>query len=113
DEISVLKQSSLIASGVFLPWSDSDAQALSQEVIAKRSSWKGKLFQAIAIPWTDPDGHLQLSDKQKKRFAKWARPHEIAKQRDGFGVKQQTPVLVKSINPYTIRQEYPVHLCLV
>jgi calpain-7 len=106
EEISVLKQSSLIASGVFLPWAEADAQALSQEVAAKQNSWKGKLLQAVTMAWKDPEGDLKLSDKQTNRFARWARPHEIAQQRNGFGVKQQPPVLVKSINPYTIRQEY-------
>jgi calpain-7 len=106
EEIAVLKQSSLISSGVFLPWFDEEAQALSQEVLIKTSSWKGKLIQAVSSGWKDPEGDLKLSDKQKKRFHKWMRPSEIAQQRNSLGVKQHPPVMVKSINPYTIRQEY-------
>ncbi|KAG7346312.1 calpain family cysteine protease [Nitzschia inconspicua] len=106
EEIAVLKQSSLISSGVFLPWSEDEAQALSQEVLAKSSTCKGKLLQAVKSAWKDPDGDLKLSDKQKKRFYKWMRPHEIANQRQSLGVKQRPPVMVDSINPYTIRQEY-------
>jgi calpain-7 len=106
EEIAVLKQSSLISSGVFLPWSEEEALELSQQVLTKTSTWKGKLMQAVTMSWKDPDGDLKLSEKQTKRFSKWMRPSEIAQLRNGLGVKQQPPVMVKSINPYSIRQEY-------
>jgi calpain-7 len=96
-EIAVLKRSSLMASGVFLPWSDADAQKLSEE--AQRTS--------ISL-WTDPDGYLKLSDKQRARFHKWARPSEIAFMRRKAGSTSSLvkPVMVKAITPYTIRQKY-------
>ena len=65
----------------------------------KLSSWKHKFIPTTSSNvWKDPDGDLPLSDKQKKRFVKWLRPHEIT--------NKQPPVMVRSINPYTIRQEY-------
>ena len=60
-EIAILKWSSLIASGLFLPWSDVDAQKLSEEA--------QKPNTVNASPWTDPDGYLKLSDKQRDIFA--------------------------------------------
>lgn len=99
-EISVLKRSSLIASGLFLPWSDDDAQKLSEE--AQRPTI------ATASLWTDPDGFLKLSDKQRARFHKWARPPDIClmRRKQGLTSTLQKPVMVKSITPFTIRQQY-------
>eukprot|EP00980_Cylindrotheca_fusiformis_P004080 scaffold880_cov132-Cylindrotheca_fusiformis.AAC.76 len=95
-EISVLKNSSLIASGLFLPWSEEDAQRLSLE--NEKASKNPPLFT---------DGQLlKLSEKQKKAFSKWARPGEIVAIRERIGKKQQPPIMVQSINPYTIRQQY-------
>ena len=93
-EIAVLKRSSLIASGVFLPWSDADAQNID-----KRPS---------APLWIDPDGFLKLSGKQLARFHTWARPNQIARIRHDRGItkSRQNPVMVKAITPYTIRQQY-------
>lgn len=98
-EIEVLKRSSLIASGVFLPWSEQDAQQLSDE--AQRSTSSSAL-------WTDPAGFLKLSEKQGARFHKWARPSEIVQIRWKMGITKSvhTPVMVKAITPYTIRQKY-------
>lgn len=97
EEIEILKQSSLIASGLFLPWSDEDATCLLRET--KKQS--GKLF-------TDPDGFLPLSDKQKKHFSRWARPSEIVQLRHQLGItrKLQKPTMVNAITPYTIKQQY-------
>lgn len=102
EEIAVLKRSSLIASGLFLPWSQDEAQALSQQVLLgqKPSLWKANKV------WSDPDGDLVLSDKQKRKFFKWGRPNEIVQLRNSRGVKQQPPVMIRSINPYSIRQQY-------
>jgi hypothetical protein len=102
EEISVLKNSSLIAAGLFLPFSDDEARLLSQQVTAQKQNLRMK----STMPWKDPDGDLPLSDKQKKRFVKFARPSEIAQQRSRFGTKQQPPVMISSISPYTIRQQY-------
>jgi calpain-7 len=94
DEISVLKRSSLIASGLFLPWADDDAIKL---VVGGSTS----LF-------TDPNGPLALSPQQKTRFHKWARPSEIVllRQRTGLVKTSSPPIMVKAITPYSIRQQY-------
>jgi calpain-7 len=101
EEIQVLKQSSLIASGLFLPWCDQDAHKLASEC------GRTPLF-------TDPDGYLPLSSKQKERFHCWARPSEILRLRQQYAplgsVLKPTavahPVMVKAITPYTIQQKY-------
>lgn len=97
DEIAVLKQSSRIESGLFLPWSEEEARALSEQV--------QNLKAVVAKPWKDPDGDLKLSEKQKRKFYQWARPMDIAQRRNA-AVKQKPPVMIRSINPYTIRQAY-------
>jgi calpain-7 len=103
EEIKILKRSSLIASGLFLPWCDRDAQMLAAEC-ARSSSFA--LF-------TDPDGYLPLSSKQKQRFHRWARPSEILRLRQQYAVLGSVlkplagkPVIVKAITPYTIQQKY-------
>ena len=105
EEISVLKNSSLIAAGLFLPFSEEEARLLSQQVAAQKQK-QNRGMRSTTMPWTDPDGDLPLSDKQKKRFMKFARPSEIAQQRSLLGTKQQPPVMISSISPYTIRQQY-------
>jgi calpain-7 len=97
EEIAVLKRSSLIASGIFLPWSDEDAHALSLRV--QKTPRPSTLF-------TDKDGDLVLSDKQQNKFHRWARPNEIVQMRKSFGGKQSPPTMIRSINPYSIRQQY-------
>ena len=99
-EVEILKRSSKIDSGLFLPWSDEDAQALSRHVQNLSESKYIKLSL-----WQDPNGHLELSDKQRKRFEKFARPMEISKMRNS-SIRQKPPVMYKSINPYTIKQAY-------
>jgi calpain-7 len=96
DEIAILKQSSLIASGLFLPWSEQDAVDVSKSALQPKSLY------------TDPDGLLKLSDQQKVRFHQWARPSEVARIRyqQGFSRTEQKPVMVKAITPYTIKQQY-------
>mmetsp|Transcript_36362 Transcript_36362/g.109113 ORF Transcript_36362/g.109113 Transcript_36362/m.109113 type:complete len:659 (-) Transcript_36362:145-2121(-) len=91
-EISVLKRSSLIASGLFLPWSDDEARTFDYGTTGGR-------------PWRDPDGPLKLSDKQKNMLHKWARPQEILAMRGrGGGGGGSSPVMIKAITPYSIRQ---------
>jgi len=88
EEISVLKRSSMIASGLFMPWSDDEAQTFEY------STPNGR-------PWRDPDGVPNLSDKQKLRLYKWARPHEILSLR---GQPRSSLNMVKSITPFSIQQ---------
>jgi hypothetical protein len=95
-EILVLKRSSMIASGLFLPWSDDDAQQLSLRV--------QKMTAAPTIFFTDPDGELCLSNEQRKHFFRYARPADIVQQRKRRGVIQHAPTLIKTISPYSIRQ---------
>lgn len=96
DEVKILKASSLIASGIFLPWSDDDAIALRAEVKQQSSMYK------------DPGGFLALSETQKPIFDRWARPSEIARIRYQCGISKtlQTVVVAKVITPYSIRQKY-------
>lgn len=93
EEIEILKQSSLIASNVFLPWSDAEANQLSSSKQTTR--------------FTDPDGMLALSTQQKARFYRWARPSEICELRKQCRLTQnlQTPVAVQTLSPYNIRQQ--------
>jgi calpain-7 len=95
-EISVLKNSSLIASGLFLPWSDEDAQRLSLQT--GRAANSPPLFSDNQL--------LKLSEKQKKVCCKWARPSEIIAIRESFWKKQQPPIMIQSVNQYSIRQQY-------
>jgi len=91
EEIALLKRSSLIASGLFLPWSEDDANKLSSN--AQRS--RQPLYE-------DTDGLLQLSNSQKAKFHRWARPGEI------IALRRQSDhdlVMVRNITPYTIRQK--------
>lgn len=88
-EIAVLRRSSLIASGLFLPWSDEEAQTYK--------------YFSYPKPWVDPDGLLPLSEMQKERFHKWARPSEIIDMRRSTR-SIHTTTMVKSISAYTIKQ---------
>ena len=90
EEIAILKRSSLIASGVFLPWSEKDAADLSTQ-----------LRNPTVSLFTDSDGLLNLSDLQKKRFHRWARPSEVLALRQ---MSYQEPTMIKVITPYSIRQ---------
>lgn len=100
-EIEVLKRSSLIASGVFLPWSAEEAESLSRKA-REMTSWR-KRPPSLFL---DKDGDLALSSKQERHFHRWARPGEIAQMRRNLGRDQKTPVMTRSINPYSIRQQY-------
>eukprot|EP00934_Nitzschia_sp_Nitz4_P003821 Nitzschia sp. Nitz4//scaffold33_size148984//108967//111638//NITZ4_002941-RA/size148984-augustus-gene-0.258-mRNA-1//1//CDS//3329548466//3811//frame0 len=97
-EVDVLKRSSLIASGLFLPWSDEEALQLSHQV-QQGNGRSNKLY-------TDPKGDLQLSEKQLRKFQKWARPNEIVQMRKRMGSRQAPPVMIRSLHPGTIRQRY-------
>ena len=86
-EVDVLKRSSLISSGLFLPWCDEEAKTYN--------------FSPSSSPWVDPDGTLALSDKQKQRFYKWARPSEIIQMKMH---SSNDITMIHSITPFTIKQ---------
>ncbi|KAL7474842.1 hypothetical protein ACHAW6_000794, partial [Cyclotella cf. meneghiniana] len=90
-EIEVLRRSSYMPSGLFLPWSDEEAQSYNY-------------FSSTPSPWVDPDGRLILSDRQKERFYKWARPNEILNMRQGATSSPCKIKMVHSITPFTIKQ---------
>ena len=96
EEVQILKASSLMASGVFLPWSDEDATHVLTE--SRRSSRM----------YTDPNGFLPLSESQKRVFERWARPSEIARMRYQQGISKtlQEIAVAKLITPFTIKQKY-------
>jgi calpain-7 len=77
-EIQVLKESSLMTSGLFLPWSDIEANNFSAECNKNQ-----KQVHSATVPemYTDPAGFLQLSKEQTERFHAWARPTEILRMR--------------------------------
>jgi calpain-7 len=90
DEIAVLKRSSLIASGLFLPWCDKDALQLSLEALKSQ------------LPLFTDNAQLKLSESQRKSFYKYARPNEILALRQ---LSHRTPSMVNAITPYGIRQK--------
>lgn len=114
-EISVLMRSSTIASGLFLPWDDEEARnydyfdtlshhqrSTSAPPLATSTCRINPAPQSAKI-WEDPDGLLKLSEKQKKRFFKWARPSQIAAMRSSTD-NTTSIAMIKSITPYTIKQ---------
>ena len=86
-EIEVLKRSSHITSGVFLPWSDDEALEFNNSPTQR---------------WTNPtdNGKLPLSDKQVEKGCRWARPADIVSMRRN----SCKIAMIKSITPYTIKQ---------
>lgn len=125
-EVQVLKESSLISSGLFLPWSDGDASRLNMECNEHRQ--QKRCTTSSSDLYTDPDGFLSLSKKQQEHFYAWARPSEIIRIRQqhnnmlsslklrGLGnstssatdVGDNKIVVMRSstISPYTIQQKY-------
>lgn len=102
EEIDVLRKSSMIASGLFLPWSEQDAI----DLITESAGARGSLF-------TDTKGHLILADKQKEKFHCWARPSEILRLRRQHAPLGSVmtpslgkPTMIKHITPYSIQQKY-------
>lgn len=92
EEIEVLKRSSLISSGIFLPW-------LDEEIHTFDFTNKGKL-------WNDPDGLLELSPTQKESFYAWKRPTDIvAMHNASYSRKIQRIKMIQCITPYTICQK--------
>jgi calpain-7 len=86
-EVEVLKRSSLLASGLFLPWCDEEAKTYN--------------YFTHSSPWIDPDGLLVLSEKQRERFCKWARPSEIV-QMNRYSSHEIK--MIDSVDPFTIKQ---------
>lgn len=86
DELDVLVRSSLLTSGVFLPWSDAKARIFNFSPSQK---------------FVDPDGALELSEKQKAKFHRWARPEEVMAMRSS---SSRNIKMISAISPYTIKQ---------
>ncbi|PAV79517.1 hypothetical protein WR25_08319 [Diploscapter pachys] len=90
------------------PSTSRKAEGLSKEelaVLATTSNINGKLYVPflsydlqekfhLTLPFTDKEGKIALSEKQKKRLKGWLRPEEIF----------ETPTLVKCIDSGTIKQ---------
>ena len=101
EEIGILKRSSLMASGLFLPWSDDDTVGLLQPSDGNKS-----------LLYTDPDGFLALSTKQRERFDRWARPSQIVQLRSDIYHRRERQKLCmirpgnNSISPRNIKQAY-------
>lgn len=94
EEIAVLKKSSLISSGLFMPWDKQEALSFSADAFLSKSPHPKQR-------WKDPDGLLELSKSQNNNgFYKWARPSEI------ISMKRMKckPVMIRSISPYLIKQ---------
>jgi len=85
-ELDVLVRSSLLTSGVFLPWSDEKAKTYNFSPPQK---------------FVDPDGALELSEKQKAKFHRWARPEEVMAMRSP---SSRNIKMMNAISPYTIKQ---------
>ena len=88
EEISVLKHSSLISSGLFLPWSEEEALAMDTSSALR--------------PFVDPDGVMELSQKQTSKLYKWARPREIMAMKGQ--AKTASIDMIRKIEPYRIKQ---------
>mmetsp|Transcript_12866 Transcript_12866/g.25889 ORF Transcript_12866/g.25889 Transcript_12866/m.25889 type:complete len:892 (+) Transcript_12866:113-2788(+) len=84
-ELDVLVRSSQLTSRVFLPWSDKKAKIYDFSPPQK---------------FVDPDGKLELSEKQKADFYKWARPEEVM----GMRSSTRSIKMIDKISPYTIKQ---------
>eukprot|EP00581_Thalassiosira_minuscula_P015497 CAMPEP_0183727114 /NCGR_PEP_ID=MMETSP0737-20130205/24915_1 /TAXON_ID=385413 /ORGANISM="Thalassiosira miniscula, Strain CCMP1093" /LENGTH=931 /DNA_ID=CAMNT_0025958665 /DNA_START=83 /DNA_END=2875 /DNA_ORIENTATION=+ len=88
-EVKVLSWSSNIASGLFLPWDEAEARSYNYYPTK---------------PWVDPEGLLKLSDKQKGKFDRWARPSEIAAMRRQSSSSCSISMIKGKVTPYTIKQ---------
>ncbi|XP_027051362.1 calpain-7-like isoform X1 [Pocillopora damicornis] len=77
-ELEVLKRTSYINGKLFPPWLDID------------------LKERFAYPdcYSDKDGQLALSQKQKARFTKWLRPTELC----------ENPEMIYAISSFSIKQ---------
>jgi calpain-7 len=116
EEVEILKHSSVIASGLFLPWSDHDAQDLAREC-RRHSKLSSSSSGKAAALFTDPDGFLPLSAKQKEQFHCWARPSDILRVRQQHAIlssmmkrtspgHHRDPIMIKAITPYSIQQKF-------
>ncbi|ETP53311.1 hypothetical protein F442_01821 [Phytophthora nicotianae P10297] len=85
-ELDVLRRSSQINGHLFVPWLDDlDAQ---------------EKF-SLPEPFEDPDGHVPLSAKQKKKEATWMRPSDYA------AICGHAPVMIAQggVNPLVVKQD--------
>lgn len=90
EEIDILRWSSHVASGVFLPWDEKEARRLNDEP-------DGTFLGARKSECSE---RPPFSAKQKEMGGRWARPAEIAGMRGGLC----RIAMVDSITPYTIKQ---------
>ena len=108
-EIEVLKQSSLIASGLFMPWCAEEIETFPfyPKISATTAGNQANdvSYGNNTFPWRDGKGPLQLSNLQKQHFYKWARPSEIVQMKNG-PFYEKKPKMVHAISPYSIRQKY-------
>ncbi|XP_028403793.1 calpain-7-like isoform X2 [Dendronephthya gigantea] len=77
-ELEVLKKTSFINGKKYLPWLDVDVY---------------EKFGYLDV-FSDPDGNLPLSVKQKDRFAKWVRPSDLT----------DDPKMIYAVSSLSIRQ---------
>ena len=82
EEINVLRISSRINGKVYLPWENTDIH--DTFVYSK--------------PWKDPDGRLELSNKQKKYFGGWSRPSRFVR-------SVADPVMIARVSAASITQD--------
>ena len=78
EEINVLRQTSQINNNEYLPFLSIDL----------------KERFAFPLPFTDKNGFLPLSDKQRRNLAKWARLEDLC----------QNPSIIKEIDSFSIKQ---------
>ena len=78
-ELEVLRESSKINGNMYCPWDASD----HNENFASSS------------PFSDPDGLLQLAQKQKNNFGGWKRPRELCAE----------PKMIEHVSPLSITQD--------
>lgn len=92
-ELDVLRRSSLINGHLFLPWVDDlDAHERFDDNNDNDNHTSLPLF-------VDPDGDVPLSAKQRRKGARWLRPHEFAP------LCGHAPVVLASLSPQHIKQD--------
>mmetsp|Transcript_17511 Transcript_17511/g.38275 ORF Transcript_17511/g.38275 Transcript_17511/m.38275 type:complete len:823 (-) Transcript_17511:4358-6826(-) len=82
DELEVLRESSTINGKLFVPFIPDDV--------------KRELYE-FDKPFTDPDGKLQLSEKQRSLFGSWVRASKLL---------GRNPQMIVSVSPQSILQEF-------
>eukprot|EP00899_Mesostigma_viride_P008850 jgi/Mesvir1/17967/Mv22635-RA.3 len=79
-ELQVLRQTSRIGGKVYLPWMEGDGDVGADTARRPQPAPEaGAGSPGAAALFTDPDGLLPLSQKQRRHFGAWRRPSEIVK----------------------------------